>query len=232
MLQIHPIVRLFGAVLIVIAVFFTADLRALIFVYALVMCIVIATGVLARHFRFLIFITTPILLALLVVWGWVMDPAKIPAPHTDGLAYAVFNWLRIVACGGVLQSLFLPLVDKPQHLRSFLWSTGLRGPAGTVLVASIIFVPEVKSRLARIIDARRAQGYNLSGIHGLRQLPSLLMPLVSSLLDSATKRAELWSHRGIVDRYNQSFTQSTHKPLASLAAVIMAVIALVIGTYR
>lgn len=231
MLQLNPIARLLCAAMLVVAIFISTNLVALGLIYAFVLVAIIAVGVVGNHARFVAFISSPILLALLLVWGWAMEPARIPLPHTSGISYALFSWLRIVACGGVLQGLFLPLVEKPNHLTSFLKATGLEGAAGTLIVASIIFLPEVKHRIARIIDARRAQGHMVSGIKGLLQLPRVLMPLVSSLLDSAIKRAELWSHRGVLDRHNRSPIALLYSPLHSAIAIIMALSAFVIGVW-
>jgi hypothetical protein len=156
MMRVHPIARLLCAVGIAVAVFIAKSLTALWLVYALVLCAVIATAVVRNHWRFVVFVTLPIFLALLLVWGYVIEPANVPATYTSGISYAVFSWLRIVAVGGTLQALFLPLVAKPDHLRSFLACTGLGGTVGLLILASIIFLPEVKRRLGSIIDARRA----------------------------------------------------------------------------
>lgn len=231
MLQLHPVARLLCAVMLVVAVFISTNLVALGLVYALVVVAIIAVGVVGSHARFVVFVSSPILLALLLVWGWVMLPARVPSPHASGIGYAIFSWLRIVICGGILQGLFLPLVLKPNHLTSFLKATGLERVAGTLIVSSIIFLPEIKHRLARIIDARRAQGHVVRGIQGLLQLPSILMPLISSLLDSAIKRAELWSHRGVLDRRNRSPAVFLYSPLHSVIAIIMALSAFVIAVW-
>lgn len=200
MLRLHPVIRLASALLIVAAVFFAASITNLVFVYTAVILSLMAARLLVEHLRFVGLVTAPLLIALLLVWGWVMDPVEIPPPHHTGVAYAFFLWLRIVACGGALQFLFLPLVEQPTRLRDFLCRTGLEGSIGTLILTAIIFLPEMSRRLGRIIDARRAQGHALTGLQGLRELPTLLMPLVSTLLDSATKRAELWSHRGLLVR--------------------------------
>jgi len=129
-----------------------------------------------------------------------MDPNNVPAPHRTGVEYALYCWLRVVACGGALQFLFVPLIDHPAHLKDFLDRTGLRGSVGTLIVSSMVFIPETRRRLAQVVDARRAQGHTLAGLSGLRELPTLLMPLVASLLDSSVKRAEVWAHRGVLEK--------------------------------
>lgn len=232
MLLLHPIARLVCALLFVAAIFAAKTLLAISLVYLAVLFVVIASHVGTNHLRFVAFVTLPLLLALVVVWGWVVDPLQIPASHQSGFTYALFTWLRIVACGGALQFLFLPLIESPIQLKQFLERTGLSGSVGTLIVTSIVFLPEVRRRFLRIVDARKVQGNVVSGLRGLRELPTLLMPLVSSLLESATTRAELWSHRGILDRRPQiafntvpSSAQSAMAVALGFAACALAVFA-------
>ena len=232
MFRLHPVARLLSALMIVAAVFASGNLAALGLVYVYVLVAVLSTGVIVGHAKFVAFVSFPILLALFLVWGWAADPAKVPIPHTNGINYAIFSWLRIVACGGVLQALFLPLVERPSHLTKFLKSTGMSGAIGTLIVSAIVFIPEIKHRLDRIIDAMRAQGHEVRGIRGIKQLPGMLMPLVSSLLDSASKRAELWSHRGVLDRYNRSRVEISYSQLQTAIALVVAFTALVVGVWK
>jgi energy-coupling factor transporter transmembrane protein EcfT len=222
MLTIHPWARLAVAGLLIAAVFLADQLATVAIVYAAVVVVVLMTGTIKSHIQFVTFVSLPLLVALIVVWQFAVDPGKVPPPHSDGLTYALFMWLRVIASGGVLQSLFLPLVERPAHLRTFLHKTGLSGSFGTLVVTSIVFLPEVRRRLERIVDARKAQGYTVSGIGGLIALPALMMPLVSSLLDSATIRAELWSHRGILERKPVASNLSSYSIVLSLFAVILA----------
>lgn len=232
MFRLHPIARLLSTLMVVVAVFASGNLAALGLVYVYVIVAVLAADVVISHAKFAVFISFPILLALLLVWGWAANPATVPLPHTSGISYAIFCWLRIVACGGILQALFLPLVNRPSHLTTFLKTTGMSGAFGTLVVSAIVFIPEIKHRLDRIIDARRAQGHKMSGIRGVMQLPGMLMPLVSSLLDSATKRAELWNHRGVLDRYNRSTVEMSYSQLQTATALVAAISALVIGVWK
>jgi energy-coupling factor transporter transmembrane protein EcfT len=221
MLSVAPIPRLLSAVLFIAAIFGTHTLLAMTSIYVLVLAAVAACGVGKSHLRFIILVTGPLLIALLIVWGWVVDARQVPSPH-NGFGYAVLTWLKIVACGGVLQCLFLPLVEQPAHLRGFLERTGLSGSFGTLIVSAIVFLPEVRRRLAIILDARKAQGYRVTGLSGLLAIPTVLMPLVSSLLDSATKRAELWSHRGVLQRRSAGMSTLSVQPTHSAAAIVIA----------
>lgn len=229
MLAIHPWARLAGAISMLCAVFIAGSLYYLAGVYALVVIAVLAMRAGRDHLSFVLTLTTPLLLALLLVWGVLVAPGDVPRPDFDGPTYAVFTWLRFVACGGVLQACFLPLIAKPQYLKSFFSACRLPASLSILLVAAIVFLPEVRRRLARIIDARRAQGHRLAGIEGLRELPSLIMPLVSSLLDSATRRAEFWSHRGVLTRSRALTETSQSSTLASLCWLILANVSLVVA---
>jgi energy-coupling factor transporter transmembrane protein EcfT len=222
MLSVHPISRLASALLIISAIFLAKTMATLITVYVFVFLTVLAARVTSSHLRFVVIVSTPLLLSLLVVWGWVIVPHQIPLPHKSGVSYAFFLWLRIVAWGGVLQFLFVPLVEKPSHLTDFLDRTGLGGLMGMLIIASIIFLPELRRRLGQILDARNAQGTLLRGLKGLREVPGLLMPLISSLLDSAVKRAELWSHRGILVKGRGASREIAYNGLMSIFLFLFA----------
>lgn len=200
MLRLHALIRLISVILIVVAVFLSESITTLLPLYALVLTAVLMSNVSANHLRFVFFITTPLLIALLLVWGWLIEAGQVPYPHQSGIHYAFFLWLRVVACGGMLQCLFAPLIEQPAYLKSFLERIGSGVALSTLILSAITFLPEIRRRVNRIIDARRAQGHSLRGLKGLIELPALLMPLVSSLLDSAVQRAELWSHRGILEK--------------------------------
>jgi energy-coupling factor transporter transmembrane protein EcfT len=226
MLRLHPAARLLGALLTIAAALLAHSLLGLMPALAVVTMVVAVSGIGASHLRFVCYVTVPILLALVLVWGIFMDASKVPIPHRSGLQYALFCWLRIIICGGTLQFLFIPLLEHPINLKDFLDRTGLRGALGTLIVSSIIFIPETRRRLAQVIDARRAQSRNLSGVRGLRELPTLLMPLVTSLLDSSVKRAEVWAHRGVLDKRHRlglDVAYYSHGQSAVAAALAAAV---------
>ena len=56
----------------------------------------------------------------------------------------------------------------------------------------------------------------MRGLRGLYDLPGLLMPLVSSLLDAALQRAELWSHRGVLARHDEQVLTHDHSAVLSV----------------
>ena len=226
---IHPVARLISAIEFVIAIIFASTLIPLVVVYLLVFLSILATGCFRQHLRFVLVVTAPILCALIVVWGAILSPDKVPPGHINGIGYAIFSWLRIVTFGGVLQALLLPLVEHPIDLKIFLERNGLSGSLGTLVLASVIFIPEVQRRMGRVVDARRAQGFVVSGFSGLRQLPEMLMPLVASLLDSASKRAELWSHRGLFLRRSNVISNLKWRLWQTMSALLLATTAIAVS---
>jgi energy-coupling factor transporter transmembrane protein EcfT len=222
MLRLHSLIRLISVFLVVTAVFMSASITTLLPLYAVVLMAVLMSRVSANHLRFVVFITTPLLIALLLVWGWLIDARQVPTSHQSGIHYAFFMWLRVVACGGMLQCLFIPLIEQPAYLKVFLERIGAGVALSTLMLSSITFLPEIRRRVNRITDARRAQGHSLSGLKGLRELPALLMPLVSSLLDSSVQRAELLSHRGILERNQSASREITYSIPQSVLALVVA----------
>jgi hypothetical protein len=158
---------------------------------------VCAAGVARQYVRFILVVTIPLLIALLVVWGWLV-PNQHPASYHSGITFAVANWLRVAATGAAFQAFLIPLIDHPAELHRFLRETRVSPSIVHVLVTAVIFLPEVGRRLARLMDARAAQGYPNGPIARLMATPKLLMPLVASLVDTAIRRAEFWSHRGVL----------------------------------
>jgi energy-coupling factor transporter transmembrane protein EcfT len=203
MLRLHPVARLLAVLLISAAALLGGSLNGLAPAVIVVIIAVSISGAATSFLRFVGIAAAPILLALCLVWGYFMPPGNVPAPHGTGVQYAIFLWLRVVICGGAFQFLFVPLLAHPAHMKDFLDRTGSRGSLGTLIMSSIVFIPETVRRLRQVIDARRAQGRKLSGLSGLREVPALLMPLVASLLDSSVKRAELWAHRGVLVRQDR-----------------------------
>ena len=230
MLRLHPVARLLAVLLTIAAALLADSLNGLAPALLVVATAVTMSGAGSSFMRFVGLATAPILLALLLVWGYFMGPGKVPAPHGTGVEFAVFLWLRVVICGGALQFMFIPLLSHPTHLKDFLDRTGLHGSLGTLITSSLIFIPETSRRLAQVIDARRAQGHNLSGIKGLREVPMLLTPLVASLLDSSVKRAEVWAHRGVLDNGGRlGLEGSYYSHRQGVAALLIALMTIVAG---
>lgn len=225
MLTVHPLARLAAAILMCIGIVLTSNLAPLGMVYSGILLAMLGFKLGRTHARFALVVSLPILLALLLIWGWVADPAKIPAPHPNGIEYAFFSWLRIVAFAGIFQMLFLPLLANPLHFRGFLHTIGFRGAGGVLVTTALLFVPEIGRRFIQIRDARRARGFQITGLTGLRHVPTMLMPLVASLMDSALTRSELWQHRGLT-------YQSLARPDLVYSPIISGALVSVVGIFN
>ena len=198
-------------------------------IYIVVFAGVALAGIARPHFRFVVLVTLPLLLALTLIWGFLVAP---PTRGIGGFSYAFATWLRIVVCGGVVQWLLLPLVEQPAHFRTFLQRLNVPPSVGTLLITPILFLPEVKRRIDRIVDARKAQGLKASGFSGLMALPAMIVPLIASLMDSALARAELWTHRGLMDRESSVLGELNYALAESLIVVLVALSVLVGGVLQ
>jgi energy-coupling factor transporter transmembrane protein EcfT len=229
MVAVHPAIRLTCALGLACATFLSQSVEQLTVLYALVAVGIVFAQCAREHARFVLTVTIPLLVVLIGVWG-VLLRDRPPPTQADGIHYALFCWLRVTLSGAILQWLLVPLLKRPAHLRGFLERTGLGGAVGSLIIAAVTFIPEVRRRLSLLIDARRAQGYPTRGIRGLRLLPQLIMPLVASLLYSALHRAEFWSHRGIFDRQMASTAPASydHRVGAVILVVSLAACLLVV----
>lgn len=212
-----------------VAAFAASGPLMIILIYLVVLTAVARAGVVRPHLRFVFLVTLPLLFALALVWGFI---ATLPAHRIDGLTYAFVTWLRIVVCGGIIQWMLLPLVEHPTHFKAFLQRLRVPPAVGTLLITPILFLPEVKRRIDRIVDARKAQGVQTSGWLGLIGLPAMIVPLIASLMESALARAELWTHRGVMDRQSAAVVDFTYAPVESLIVVLVALSACVSGVLQ
>lgn len=220
MLQLHPFARLTTAALVAATAFLLRQPGQLAALYVLVAIAAFGAGIGNRHLRFVVTIGLPLLVALLVVWG-VINPPRA-AGQLSGIAFALASWLRIIILGGIFQWLMLPLANHPVYLKAFLQRLRLPSSSGALLVAPILFLPEIRRRLGRIVDARRAQGLPSRGFAGAKALPAMITPLVASLLESSLARSELWSHRRLLER-DLPRVDAQQYPLGhSLAAISVA----------
>ncbi len=222
--NLHPGVRIAALALLLGAAFLAQRAIAVCVPYGVILLLLGLAGLLRKHAAFLLFAMTPLFIALFGVWGVVLGHG--PGGEA-GFTYALTTGLRVAALGGLFQWFLLPLFARPASLRDFLYR--IRAPASfaALLVAPVVFLPEVQRRISRVVDARKAQGRRVRGLAGLVMLPQMLTPVVASLLESAMVRAELWDHRGyLVTAYRPGAKPA---PLATSVGVIASAIAALLG---
>lgn len=225
MLEVQPFARLAAVLLTIVSAFVARRPDHLLALYALLALAITGAGIWRRHIWFLAAVTLPLLAALLLLWGVVASPPS----GEPGVAYALSTWLRIIILGGVAQWLLLPLAEHPIHLREFLARLRLPQSGGALLVAPIIFLPEIRRRIDRIVEARLAQGLPTRGFAGLCAFPSMMTPLVSSLLESSLARSELWSHRALLSRDASGAQAITYAGFQSSLVVVASVAGLALA---
>lgn len=224
MLTLHPFIRLAVAFAIGVSVFLVGSPLQALPLYSFVAVGLVAADAIRQHLRFLI-ASLPLLAALLFLWGYVV-PASGGHIQT-GIGVATLFWLRICVLGGAFQWLLLPLTESPLHLRAFLAQLRLPTWATTLLVTPIVFLPEIRRRIERVVEARKAQALPATGLRGLRALPEIISPLVASLLEGALGRAELWAHRNLLAISSQDRHKIEYS--ATLGATVSLSTPLVIG---
>lgn len=230
MIDVHPYTRLLSAILIAVAAFSNYRLGLLAGVYCILGVGLCFAGLAQQHLRYVVLITGPILVALLVVWGLIAKAA--PVLGVSGVEYALVTWVRISIVGGAFQWLVLPLTERPILLRGFLDTLGMKGAFATMIITPIIFIPEVRRRALMIVDARKAQGHRATGLSGLLAIPTMLGPLVASLLDGAIARGELWEHRNLLNADTRTLPKITYSRTHSAMALTGALIALALVLQR
>ena len=128
MLELAPWGRLVSALLLLGATLIAHSLPAVLAAYVAALAAVVAMKVFPVHLRFVGIGAVPLLVALLVLWGWLL-PENHPAGYSSGVAYALAAWFKIVSCGAVIQALMIPLINRPVDLPKVIQITSWRGSA-------------------------------------------------------------------------------------------------------
>jgi energy-coupling factor transport system ATP-binding protein len=158
-----------------------------------------------NYLRFVAFVLAPIATALLVVWGLLVKaPPGEPmgSSPSGGMLYAAIVSLRLAVLSGLFQALFQGLKGN-EMLRS-LREWGVSGDLLVIALATFAMVPEGKLRAEQVLMSRSARGLigKRGWLNSNRQLPFILRPMLGWALRSAVQRAELWHHRGLLERLN------------------------------
>ncbi|MEA3345077.1 MAG: energy-coupling factor transporter transmembrane component T [Chloroflexota bacterium] len=139
----------------------------------------------------------------------------------EALMYGLVNGLSLMAVLLIFAT-FNVLVDHHQLLRSiptFLHQTGV------VLSISITFVPQMMASLREIREAQIIRGHRFRGI---RDLPPLFMPLLTSGLEQAIQLAESMEARG----FGGDISPSRRKQgLARKALIALSLFGLLSGMF-
>jgi energy-coupling factor transporter transmembrane protein EcfT len=196
--------RLLACIIAVVGAVIAASPSMLGAGYALVLFpLVLGTGILRPHVKFLGIIVMPVAVMALVVWPLLMGapPGKPAGSDPSGaLRYASLTVLRLAVLGSIFQVALLPL--SPAELTATLWRWGLRREWLITILAAVILGPEIRRRTDRVITAGLSRGVvgNRSAVQRLRLLVLTLFPLMAWSLQSAMHRADMWHERKLLDR--------------------------------
>jgi energy-coupling factor transport system ATP-binding protein len=158
---------------------------------------------LKSYLRFVILILTPIALALVVVWGGIVQaPPGEPLGSSpkDGMLYAATIILRLGILSGLIQALFSGL--KGASLLSGLKAWGVSGDLLVIILGTFVMLPEGRLRAEQVLTSRLARGLvkKRGFVGNVKQLPHVLRPMLGWTLRAAIERAELWQHRDLLRR--------------------------------
>lgn len=202
-----------------------ADVRLLAVAFLAVAVLSYLGGVADRFLRFIAIVMLPFAIILGSVWVGLMGaPPGVPM-GTDRLAalqYITLIILRLAVCSGLFQVLLLSIT--PEELLAALRRLGLSDDFTIMGLSTIALIPELTLRADQVLTARLARG--LFGRQGLPnrvlQLPYILTPLVSWTLRSALQRAELWEHRGLIEKLRCLPCTATYSVHSSLVLTLLA----------
>ena len=157
MAPVPPAPRL-ASLLLVIAATFIID-RVIPLMAGVVAFIILAAraGLLNRYLRFLIVVQLPMMIMLILVWGYVTRaPPNMPmgSDPRGGIMYALIIALRLAVVGGAFQLAMLSIPSRllPATLRGW----GLRGEGLVVVLGVFAVEPELKLRAEQILTCARA----------------------------------------------------------------------------
>lgn len=189
---VHPTVRLLLPALVIATLFVTTSIDIMLAMYALgLLPLFLIERKIGAHIRFLVYGVVPIILTAFVIYGVVLK--------VDGAAWneLALRGMRFLILTTALQwSLTIP---GNQLMFTFkMW--GLRGSTLIVVLGAYILWADLQKAANRIVTARLASGAigGRSKLIMVQQLPIVLLPMVISLLRTATVRSISWRDKDIV----------------------------------
>jgi hypothetical protein len=193
-LIIHPHIRvLFFLSGIIGTVLSTSNFHLLVFWIAFLLPLIILTGNLKVHFKFLLVVILP-MSAMLSFLFWVILHNTI-----DNFGSVLQTILKLIIYTTVFQ---VTLLIPANQLYSTFKMWGLKGSTLITTLGSYIVWVDIVNRSDKILTARFARGFiaKRTLITNLKQLPYLLIPLIIGIIRTATERSESWDQKKMLYR--------------------------------
>lgn len=204
--DVHPFARLVFLILATAGSFTVKSWWVSLTLWLLCAAALLLFGQGKKHLRLAVLSLLPLLIMLLVVWGWLIAaPPSMPIGSNPqgGIAYALSVFSRLGLLAAIFQLVMLTI--PTQQLPNCLYMWGVRGESLIIALGAFTLVPELQIRADQVMTARLARG-SVKGnqlISRAAQLPLLLQPLLTWTLRSAVQRSKSWNQSGLLRRIDE-----------------------------
>lgn len=196
-LKLHPYTRITILTVGIIGTVICKDLFLLLgFWLVILIPVMVALNLVKIHIKLLLITAVPMFLMLGILNVFLLQKGW------DSLIDISTTILKLIVYTSIIQIVFvIPLNYVLYTFR--MW--GLRGDALITTLGSYIVWVDVVERALKIVTARYARGYvaKRSVYAGIKQIPSLLIPLIIGILRTSQVRAESWEQKNIFYRLTE-----------------------------
>jgi len=188
-LYIHPYIRIFLFLLIILIVFYRNS-NFSIGAYVGILTVFFFTNKLTGHLKLFLLGMFPIYLSYFYLY-YLIPEAPLP------LDVIHLKFLKVILIASAFQLLFSnnfeELVDTIRTLR-------IKGNLKLIILSTYSMIDEVQKKSYKIISARYAAGYvkKRTWWNAVRQFPYILIPLLTQLLEIAEERSKSWDEKNMV----------------------------------
>lgn len=190
----HPITRVILFFSIIALSFLIRNIVFDLSVYFLIVLPqIIRTKHISTHLKFITFVLIPLLLMLLLVWGYLVGspPENFTLGIKNGYFYAINVWVRLLLFASVYQSFFGTL--SARQLAATLSYLKLPDSTSIFIVSALAILPNSKLIALRLIESRFSRGLvkkrNLWSY--LIAIPHILRPYIILELNQVVMRSKV-----------------------------------------
>jgi energy-coupling factor transporter transmembrane protein EcfT len=192
--NIHPYTRIAFFITGIAGGFFcTSNLLLLGFWLLILLPLMMITGNAGAHMRFLLVVVLP-MAAMLLLLSWIVSEKS-----SENFDQVLLTILKVIAYTTIVQ---VVLIIPPEQVYSTFRKWGLKGDTLVTSLGSYIVWVDIVNRSGKILTARFARGFiaERTFIAKLKQMPHLLIPLIVSIIRTATERSESWQQKQLLQR--------------------------------
>ena len=234
----HPWVRLSTAIIFGAAVLLTKSPWLVLLCWFTSAVVLYGEHRIKEHGSFVLRLWVPLAMALLIVWGGIVQSSPDGQPGSsvaDGLAFGGWTAGRLLCLAAVFQAALLPL--RGMRLASFLVRLGVKPEAAAGLISIFELWPGFSLRAQKIVAARCSRGLMKSRSIWVRikQVPFSIRTLLFGAFGESLDRSEMWNAQGLPKRLVENAMPLNVPSLAGnivwlSCAVVLVVIALSVSS--